>query len=319
MHGYRVFIFACVVCPAFCFSQLRWHNVDSLYKPLPPSFHVFETTDSIDNHALCAYYVSAKLKEKRMIFSTRALNMQLLTPKQYYLQENLPLLVVNGGFYSSSSRQNLSVIINNGKLVAYNIVSLRGIGRDSAQYYYPSRGAIGINRKRQADVAWIFTDSGRKKAYAFESAPAIAKGKIAKPEIADLENIDWQWWKMQTAMGGGPVLIHDGAVWITNEEEQIFAEGKNQKQGRTAMGYTNDGRLIILVIQDEVAGNSGGITLGEEAAILRKLGCYEALNLNGGSSSCMLINGKETIKPSDKEGFQPLPAVFIIKVDEKHL
>jgi hypothetical protein len=27
----------------------------------------------------------------------------------------------------------------------------------------------------------------------------------------------------------------------------------------------------------------------------------------------MLVNGKETIKPSDKEGQRPIPAVFIVK------
>jgi exopolysaccharide biosynthesis protein len=43
------------------------------------------------------------------------------------------------------------------------------------------------------------------------------------------------------------------------------------------------------------------------------LGCVEALNLDGGGSSCMLINGKETIWPSDKGQQRAVPAVFIIK------
>jgi exopolysaccharide biosynthesis protein len=37
------------------------------------------------------------------------------------------------------------------------------------------------------------------------------------------------------------------------------------------------------------------------------------LNLDGGGSSCMLINGKETIKPSDPTGQRAVPAVFLIK------
>jgi exopolysaccharide biosynthesis protein len=43
------------------------------------------------------------------------------------------------------------------------------------------------------------------------------------------------------------------------------------------------------------------------------LGCYEALNLDGGGSSCLLVNGKETIRPSDSGGERPLPTVFLIK------
>ncbi|MFN9783889.1 MAG: phosphodiester glycosidase family protein, partial [Sphingobacteriales bacterium] len=38
----------------------------------------------------------------------------------------------------------------------------------------------------------------------------------------------------------------------------------------------------------------------------------EALNLDGGGSSCLLVNGRETIKPSDKTGQRPVPAVLLI-------
>jgi exopolysaccharide biosynthesis protein len=77
------------------------------------------------------------------------------------------------------------------------------------------------------------------------------------------------------------------------------------------MGYTKDNKLIILVVEGRNA-NAGGATLTQEAQILKGLGCVEALNLDGGGSSCLLINGKETIKPSDKSGQRAVPAVFII-------
>ena len=100
---------------------------------------------------------------------------------------------------------------------------------------------------------------------------------------------------------------------ITNEEELKFT-GKaiNDKHPRTAMGYTKDGKLIILVVEGR-NNIAHGATLQQEAQILKDLGCWEALNLDGGGSSCMLVNGKETIKPSDKEGQRAVPAVFIIK------
>ena len=77
-------------------------------------------------------------------------------------------------------------------------------------------------------------------------------------------------------------------------------------------GYTKDNKLIILVIEGRNK-NAVGATLVEEAQILKDLGCVEALNLDGGGSSCLLINGKETIKPSDANGQRPVPAVFMIK------
>ena len=118
---------------------------------------------------------------------------------------------------------------------------------------------------------------------------------------------------MKTAVGGGPVLLQNGLIKITNNEELKFA-GKaiNDKHPRTAMGYTMEGQLIILVIQGR-SESSGGATLTQEAQILKDLGCWEALNLDGGGSSCLLVNGKETIKPSDKEGQRAVPAVFLIR------
>ena len=78
------------------------------------------------------------------------------------------------------------------------------------------------------------------------------------------------------------------------------------------MGYTADGKLIILVIEGRNVGKAEGADLVQEATILKNIGCIEALNLDGGGSSCMLINGKETIKPCDKTGQRAVPAVFII-------
>ena len=120
-------------------------------------------------------------------------------------------------------------------------------------------------------------------------------------------------WKMKTAVGGGPVLLQNGEIKITNNEELKFA-GKaiNDKHPRTAMGYTKDGKLIILVIEGRNK-NAAGATLTQEAQIFRDLGCWEALNLDGGGSSCLLVNGKETIKVSDAAGQRPVPAVFIIR------
>ena len=118
---------------------------------------------------------------------------------------------------------------------------------------------------------------------------------------------------MRTAIGGGPVLVQGGRIKITNNEELKFT-GKaiNDLHPRTCMGYTSDGYLIIMVIQGRFPGIAEGATLQQEAKLLVNLGCVEALNLDGGGSSCMLVNGKETIKPSDKGVERPVPAVFII-------
>ena len=275
--------------------------------------HVYRSHDSFNGYPFVAYYVAARLKDKQLLFSVQTSQGERYTPAQFYQMELFPLLVVNCTYFDLTTGENFDLIVRDGRIVSRNLPSLRGSGADSAYYYYPTRSAIGIDRKRRADVAWIFTDTSRRWPYAFEDRPVIAKGQDSIPSIYDLNDIQWKWWKMRTAVGGGPVLIHDGKIHITNREEQLFPDADGDHQPRTGMGYTRDGQLIILAIQGRTPGIAAGATLQEEARILLGLGCYQALNLDGGGSSCLLVNGKETIRPSDQEGERPLPAVFVIK------
>jgi hypothetical protein len=300
----------------FCNAQLRWLKLDSGLGHLPPSIQVFITTDSLNGRPFIAYYLEANLKDKRLEFTTQVGNGKRYTPSQYYTAEDSPYVVVNGTFFSFETNQNLNVIMRNGKLEGYNVPALKKKGTDS--FYYPTRSAIGITKDGRADVAWLFTDTAEAYPFAFQDRPILARGTTSDPVLSDLRTLDqWRWWKMWTAIGGGPVLVKDGLVNVTNKEEQMFPNGDKDKHPRTAMGYTSNNKLIILVIQGRFPGVAEGATLEEEAKIFVDLGCVEALNLDGGGSSCLLVNGNETIQPSDKGGQRAVPGVFIIKAKKK--
>ena len=318
-----IFVSSFLICVTY--AQIKWVNVDSLFGALPNNFHVYKTTDSLDGKPFIAYYAEALLKDKHLIFDTDTTYKRRLTPKQFYTKNNNPLLVVNGTFFSFATNSNLNVVIKHGELLAYNVHTYSGKGKDSLTYKHPFASAIGISKKRKADVAWLYADSGMCKPYALQAVNNFIKDSsnnitFAKADDAtrlvlghDGKSISqFKKWKMKTAIGGGPVLLQNGKLLIANNEEQKFV-GKaiNDAHPRTCMGYTNDGKLIVMVIQGRFA-NAAGATLTQEAKLLQALGCVEALNLDGGGSSCMLINGIETIKPSDKEGQRPAPAVFII-------
>src|SRR5436190_5468616 len=306
-----------ITISSISFAQLHWTRVDSAFGTVPSSVKVFRTDDTLNGRPFIAYYVDALLKDRKLEFTTQSLYGIRMKPSAYYPLEKNPLLIVNGTFFNLQTNQNLNLIVQKKKLLSFNITSLKGPGADSSSYYYITRSAIGINKKRKADVAWTFTDSSMSWVYAFEDSPVVAKGRSRVPTANKLGRFDWHKWRIVTAIGGGPTLIHNGKMMITNKEEQLQVGGENDRHPRTAMGYTSDGRLIILVIEGRNPGVAEGATLIEESDILLKLGCYEAFNLDGGGSSCMLINGKETIKPSDKEGERPVPGVFIIKMKRR--
>lgn len=298
-------------------AQLRWVDVTSDFGKLPSNLKVYRTTDSLAGRPFIGYCVIVPLKNKKVEFTTQVGNGKRFKPTEYYLSEDSPLVIINGTFFSFQTNQNLNTVIRNGEIVAYNVTAVKSQNSDS--FYYATRGAIGIKRNRKADVAWLFTDSLQRWPYAFQDRPIVAKGKNPKPTINDLNTLDsWTRWRMNTAIGGGPVLVKDQTLMVTNKEEQMFVNGDKDKHPRTAMGYTSDGKLVLLAIQGRFPGIAEGATLEEEGNILLDLGCVEALNLDGGGSSCLLINGKETIKPSDKEGQRAVPAVFIIHSKKKN-
>jgi exopolysaccharide biosynthesis protein len=306
-------------------AQLKWIKVDSLFQPLPSSVHVYFTGEKIDTGTFKAYYVIADLKDKKLEFTVDTTLNRRLTPSKFY-ERNKALVVVNCTFFSFETNRNLNTVIKDGKLVGYNIHTIVGRGKDTFTYRHPFCSAIGISKKRMADVAWLYTDSLKKYPYASQWELQPLKDSLRSHDLkyylyatstgTHAMAPSFKKWKMQTAIGGGPALLQAGEIKITNNEELKFA-GKaiNDKHPRTAMGYTKDGKLIILVIQGR-SESSGGATLTQEAQILKDIGCWEALNLDGGGSSCLLVNGRETIKPSDKEGERPVPAVFFIRTND---
>lgn len=303
-------------------AQLIWTNVNSAYTPLPDGFNVFETTDSLDGKPFKAFYAIADLKNKNLKFTTDTTLKRRFTPAKFFEKNNQPLLVVNATFFSFATNQNLNIVLKEGRLVSYNIHSMPGKGKDTLIYRHPLGGALGISKRRTADVAWIFTDSSKKFAYAIQEVTPAWSNASSLQSLKDMQQnssvngkqVAFKKWKMQTAVGGGPVLVQNGEVKITNNEELKFT-GKaiNDLHPRTLMGYTKNNQLIIMAIEGRNPGIAEGASLLQAAQLMIDLGCTEALNLDGGGSSCMLINGKETIQPSDKGLERPVPAVFIIQ------
>jgi exopolysaccharide biosynthesis protein len=307
-------------------TGMKWKDVSQQYGPLPASIQVFVTKDAIDGKPNIAFYVKARLHDKGLHFTTDTTSNRRLTPQQFYTKNSQPLVVVNTTFFSFATHQNLNAVVKNGKLIAYNVTTIKNRGNDTLTYTHPFSSAIGITKKRTADVAWLYTDSARKRAYAMQLPMYAIKDSIEQHAFKDMVKRTsvvkghrgsmepaLKKWKVETAVGGGPVLVQNGEINITNNEERKFAgKAVEDKHPRTAMGYTKDGYLVILVVEGRNNGVAEGASLIQLAQMLKEIGCVEALNLDGGGSSSLLVNGKETIAPSDKTQ-RAVPAVFIIQ------
>lgn len=56
---------------------------------------------------------------------------------------------------------------------------------------------------------------------------------------------------------------------------------------------------MIFFVADGRQNFSTGLYLNETGRILRSLGCVDAINLDGGGSTCLFANGKVINSPSD--------------------
>lgn len=314
---FSIFLFSGVLTG----QSVQWDRDSSLQAGLPQGMEIYYNHQPLEGAPFRGYFAKIDLLDKKLDFDVDTTQGRRLTPSQFYDRLDSPLLVINGTFFSFVTNQNLNTVIGHGKQLAFGPTTIKGSGRDSLYYYHPLRSALGISRHRKADVAWLFADSTRRKPYAFQQAHLVIKNELStisiQEHLADITKAHQgdfnKKWRVKTAIGGGPVLIQDGEIHITNREERMFVESADVKHPRTAMGYTSDHHLIILSIEGRHPGIADGVSLMQEAQILKDLGCVEALNLDGGGSSCMLIHGVETITPSDATGQRPVPAVFYVR------
>jgi exopolysaccharide biosynthesis protein len=312
------FILLFSVCAFYSNGQVTWQNLDSLYQPLPASMHVYKSTSDMEGKPNIMYYAIADLKNRNLQFTTDTASHRRLTPSEFYDKNMRPLLVVNCSFFSFATNQNLNLVVKNGKLVSYNDEDIAAKGKDTLTWFHSFTGTFGISKKRKADIAWTFTDSSKKFPFHSENPVHSIRDSSQKIDLTTIykrsyKPVKFSKWKVQTAIGGGPVLVQDGEIKISNDEERKFAgRAAFNREPRTAIGYTKEQRIIVWVCEGR-SDSAAGLTLLDEAKILKDLGCVEALNLDGGGSSCMLINGKETNTPSSKGVQRPVPSVFLIE------
>lgn len=91
-------------------------------------------------------------------------------------------------------------------------------------------------------------------------------------------------------VGAGPLLLQNRQIVLDGKSEKFSNAFITQKAIRSGICTTTTGNLIIAAIHNRVDG--GGPTLAEHAQLMQLLGCVDALNLDGGSSTSLYLGGQ---------------------------
>lgn len=118
-------------------------------------------------------------------------------------------------------------------------------------------------------------------------------------------------------IGGFPELLDGGGPPADNEDvaRSLFATTRHP---RTAVAFDADERVLWMIVVDGRQGSySSGMTLAELTEVLVALGADEAINLDGGGSSVMVIGRLPTSHPSDAEGERRVANALAVTYDQR--
>ena len=170
-----------------------------------------------------------------------------------------------------------------------------GRGESTAKFAASTQSAVAVN-------ATPFTRSGalvgiHKEAGEILSQPLARYGAIAfrkaEGEECGLEA------RILSSQADGELEDFDyalGGFFTVLEEGQVRTEFIRRGDSRSGAGLSADGRtLFILVVEGERQDRSRGLSYPQCGEIFKALGCSDALELDGGSSSELCILGKSVL------------------------
>jgi hypothetical protein len=114
---------------------------------------------------------------------------------------------------------------------------------------------------------------------------------ISKLKIGDVVSLQWDpkpssWGDVVQAVSGGPILVKEGQVYVDLKDESFRKSWTSSRiTARTVLGVTRNNHLLLVTVE-------GPHTLWDIAKFMQELGAVDAMNLDGGGSTTMVVQGK---------------------------
>lgn len=191
------------------------------------------------------------------------------------------------------TNQNLLIVAtpeeNKGIVVSEFAEMVSAIAAVNADYFDPEMRPVG--HAMSGGDGWDERHGSRNQ-------PVLGFGE-GRAEIFAVESRDAalpEW--VEEAVSGWPVVVD--ACRALSADELPGSDGFTRApHPRTAAGVAEDGKTLFLVVADGRREGVPGLTLAELGELMRELGACVALNLDGGGSSAMVVEGELVNQPSD--------------------
>ncbi len=250
---------------------ITWSSVDSLDARLPPDVRVYAGVSTSDTLRTWAVRLAPKIPLRVEVATDTVDGRERPTS---FAARTGACVVVNGGYFNMQTGVPVGLVVRDGAVTAPATVEAM---RDSVRYDV-LRGAVGLD-DAGTRIAWAGGDASSACAAdaPIPNHPGTPGDAAAACEL----------WTVRDALGAGPVLLHDGQMAVATDAEVFWGSHAN-RHPRSAIGVDASG-AVWLVVVDGRQPLSRGVRLEELAAILRGLGAVNALNLDGGGSSALVV------------------------------
>ncbi len=118
--------------------------------------------------------------------------------------------------------------------------------------------------------------------------------------------------RIEDAVAGVSQLLKNGRIELSWQQEKAGSSFAESRHPRTAAAKMSDGKFLLATIDGRQPGVSVGMTLQELAEYLLSIGAVDAMNLDGGGSTAMVLDGKVVNKPSDANGERKVGDALIV-------
>lgn len=289
-----------------------WKYSASLSVNFPSGIQAF-TFDTIYNgKTVKAYCVALDYSTGRFDFKP-VMSTTLKTPSQFAAGETgLVYVAINGGYFGGN--QSYSLVKYDNVVAAPNIKAVTRVYNGSNASYYPTRVAFGVTSTGAPTTAWIYSvGTGNDLLYQYPSPSPNIEGALPQAQPTETFPAGGSIWNIAAGIGGSPMLVRGGAIRISDAEELISINNTTSRP-RTAIGYTAAGRFVLLAVEgDNASAGYPGINLADLASMVQSLGCTDAINLDGGGSTSMVIGNRLTVRPGDNGVERPVASAVLIK------
>lgn len=208
-------------------------------------------------------------------------------PQYVSIVEIKPSRKARAGIGTSRQMKPLSVLAKERKATA----AING------SYYNMSKGNSVTFLKIDRAVADSTTEAEFK--IRVTGAIAVRKGKLRiLPWSRSIERGYKK--KKGTVLASGPLLLLNSHNADWSKCDQDFIETKHP---RSAIAITKDKRVLLITVDGRSPGNAIGMNIPELAHLMKALGGKTALNLDGGGSTTLYLDGNILNHPCDNRQF----------------